>query len=204
MVSSRASRQLSPADAYDLSEAWERGALRVSRREVLHSPFEIGRGEERPTRPIVFVRSEGLTPRDVIGTTYATLTLVSEHLLHVLRGHGFSGWTTFPIEILFGNNQRLIGYEGLAVTGRCGGIDDRLSQKIVLDAPATPGGRSRPGLRGLCFSSETWDGSDVFTSDDRASIFVVERLKVALVDAGVTNVQFRRLSEVERPDLGSG
>lgn len=61
-----------------------------------------------------------------------------------------------------------------------------------------PGGRSRRGLRGICFAPESWDGSDIFTPDGTASSFVVGRVKHVLEDAAVTNVAFQRLSEIER------
>lgn len=53
-------------------------------------------------------------------------------------------------------------------------------------------------MRGLCFPPESWDGSDIFTAEGYAGIFAVEAVKEALEGAGVTNVDFRRLSEIER------
>lgn len=193
-------RRLDPADAFDLSEAWKRGALRVSSPKLLNNAFELGRGEEHPSEPLVFVRDEGRTAHDLIATTYATLTLASERLLGVLREHGYSGWATFPVEIISGEGEQLHGYEGLAVTGRCGPIDDQLSEEIILPPPV-PSGQACPGLRGLCFSPDSWDGSDVFTSEDRASIFVTEPVMRTLQEAKLTNIAFQRLAAIERPIL---
>jgi Immunity protein family (Imm11) len=202
MVSGRGSERLECSQAFELGEGYEglgpgsRG-LRVRSRELLGNDVALARGEEQPSDPIEFVRDEGRTPHDLIGTTYATLVLVSERFLAVLREHGFSGWTTFPVTVSLDDGSELESYRGFAVTGRCGAIDDSLSEEVVLPAPA-PGGRARPGLRGLCFPPESWDGSDIFTAEGYAGIFVVEAVKEALEEAAVTNVDFRRLSEIER------
>jgi hypothetical protein len=171
-------------------------ALRVNSLELLHNDWALARGEERPVQPIEFVRDEGRTPHDLVGTTYATLVLVSNRFQDVLREHQVSGWTTFPIS-LHVEGSDLAGYQGFAVTGRCGPIDDSLSEQVLLPPPV-PGGRSRRGLRGICFAPESWDGSDIFTPDGMASSFVVRRVKDLLEEAAVTNVAFQRLSEIER------
>lgn len=171
--------------------------LRVRSLELLHNDRALARGEERPVQPIAFVRDEGQTPCDLVGTTYATLVIVSNRFLDVLREHHVSGWTTFPISLLAEDGSELNGFQGFAVTGRCGPIDDSLSEEALLPPPV-PGGRSRRGLRGICFAPESWDGSDIFTPDGTASSFVVGRVKHVLEDAGVTNVAFQRLSEIER------
>jgi hypothetical protein len=184
MASARTSR-LDCAHAFLVGEAFKRGALRVSSRELLHDEAKLTRAEERPSAPMEFIRAEGRRPYDLIGTTYASLKLVS------------TGWTTFPVTVLLEDGSELEDYEGLAVTGRCGSIDDSLSEEILLPPPV-PGGQAGYGLRGLCFQPESWDGSDVFTAEGYAGIFVVERVKDALEQAHVTNVDLRRLSEIER------
>jgi hypothetical protein len=114
----------------------------------------------------------------------------------VLEGEGFTGWTTFPVRVDDRGTQRR-DYEGLAVVGRCGAIDDSLSEEILLPPPVA-GGRSARALRGLCFPPDSWDGTDVFTAEGRTDVFVVERVKAALELTGITNVGFDRLSEIER------
>lgn len=195
-------RQLKCSEVFELSEGYEGlgptgRALRVSSRELLKNDFALARGEDQPAEPTEFVRDEGRTPHDVVGTTHAMLILVSERFLGVLRQHGFTGWTTFPARIFLDDGSELQGYDGLAVTGRCGAIDDSLSEEVILPPPA-PGGRARPGLRGLCFPPDSWDGSDIFTAEGYAGMFVVEAVKRALQKAGITNIDFRRLSEIER------
>ena len=172
-------------------------ALRVGSQDAIANYFALARGEDRPVEPIDFVRASGGKPHDLIGTTYAILELISPRFQAVLKEHGFSGWTTFPVRVILGDGSELDGYEGLAVIGRCGAIDDDLSEKVMLPPPV-PEGRARPGLRGLCFPPKSWDGSDIFTPEGFAAIYVVERVKEALEEARVTNVAFERLTEIER------
>jgi uncharacterized protein DUF1629 len=188
--------------AFALSEGATLGGrssgLRVTPRGPLDNAFALVLGEERPAEPIEFVRSQGRIPYDLIGTTWAVVDLVSAKFRGVLEEHGFTGWTTFPVRIIVDDDQEALhGYEGLAVTGRCGALDDSLSERVTLPPPVV-GGREAAGLRGLCFPPDSWDGSDVFTHEGRAGVCVVERVKDALEHAGVTNVKFSRLSEIER------
>lgn len=201
-LSPASKRYLVCSEAFALNEGPEglgaRGsALRVTSRELLDDDFSLARGECRPSQPIEFVRDEGRTPHDVIGTTYASLMLASERLVTVLDRNHFTGWTTFPVRVALDGGRELQGYRGLAVTGRCGAIDDSLSAEILLPPPV-PGGRAGRALRGLCFPPASWDGSDVFTAEDYAGAFVVNRVKEALEAARVTNVEFSRLSTLER------
>jgi hypothetical protein len=133
----------------------------------------------------------------LIGTTYGLPVLVSERFLDVLREHGFTGWTTFPVRVFLHDGSELKGYSGFAVTGRAGPIDDSLSEEVILP-PLVPSGRARPGLRGACFAPESWDGSDFFACGDSSAITVTETVRQALEAARLSNVAFKRLSEIER------
>ncbi len=144
-----------------------------------------------------FVRAEGSRLLDLVGTTVATLKLVSPRFVETLEEDDITGWTTFPVDLAV---EGASGYAGLAVNGRCGAIDDTLSERITIPPPV-PEGNAGPGLRGLYFRRGTWDGSDVFTSEDSASIFVTAAVKEALEEAGITGVEFSRLSKIERPLL---
>jgi hypothetical protein len=171
--------------------------LRVSGRDEIANYFALARGEDLPLEPLEFVRASGGKPHDLIGTTYAVLQLISPRLIALLEEHGFTGWTTYPAKILLDDGSEVEGYRGLAVTGRCGPIEDDLSERIML-RPPVPTGRSMPGLRGMCFRPDTWDGSDIFTPEGFAAVFVVERVKEALETAGITNITLERVSEIER------
>ncbi len=194
-------------DAYAMGEGdaglGQGAALRVRSRNLLDNVEALVRAEASPPEPIPFVADEGNDAQDVIGTTYGVLLLVSDRVVRVLHEHRFSGWATFLVQIELQGGARLEGYHGIAVTGRAGPIDDNLSERIVLPAPV-PGGREAPGLRGLCFPPESWDGSDLFTAERSLGLFVVEDVKVALEEAGITNIDFRRLSDIERTWRANG
>jgi hypothetical protein len=185
------------AHAFDLGEAFVPSALRLRSRTLLREPLRVALAEDRPSEPIEFLRAEGDRADDFVGTPNASIRLVSERFIAVLRGHRFTGWTTFLIRARLDERHALEGYAGLAVTGRCGPIDDALSEEIMI-SPRGPSGRPMPGLRGICWQPDTWDGSDIFAPEGSARICVVEDVKVALEHAGVTNVEFRQLSDVER------
>ncbi|MFN8149665.1 MAG: hypothetical protein U0R24_00875 [Solirubrobacterales bacterium] len=203
MVSTSASNaaRLDCAAAFALSEEFNRNALRLSSRELLHNDLALLRGEVQPSEPIEFVRDEGSDARDWVGTTYATLQLVSPKFLRLLDEHGFTGWTTFPVELALDISQALEGYRGLAITGRCGRIEEEMSERITLPPPV-PQGHSRPGLRGLCFEPDSWDGSDLFMPEDSAWVLATEQVIGALKYAGIVGVVYRRRSEIELPVLG--
>lgn len=99
--------------------------------------------------------------------------------------------------MLLDEGSELDGYHGFAVIGRAGPIDDSLSEEVVLPPPA-PQGRARRALRGACFPPESWDGSDVFACGESSAITVTEAVKEALEEAQISNVAFKRLSEIER------
>lgn len=172
-------------------------ALRVSSRDLLDDPAAIARAEVKVSAPITFVREEGSEAMDLVGTTYAVLFLVSDRFIRVLHQSRFTGWGTFSVDLEGVEGITPDGHRGFVVTGRCGPIMDELSQSVIVPPPV-PGGRSSRQLRGLCFQPETWDGSDVFMPESGGWVFVVEEVKDALEAAGMTNVEFRRASDVHR------
>ena len=190
------------AHAYELGEGREGlksggGAVRVRSRTSLDQ-FALLRAEYIPSEPVTFEWDSGDQPLDVIGTTHASLILVSMRFVDVLRQHSFTGWTTWPALIQWPDGGDLGGYRGIAVLGRCGPIDDSLSDEVVLPPPVA-GGRARRALRGLCFAPDSWDGSHIFTCDSGGgAIFVTEAVREAVARAHLTNVSVMKLADIER------
>jgi hypothetical protein len=180
---------------YHVGEGFKRGAFRV-RSDAVDDPFALTRAETRPRKPIPFVHVEGRRLYDYVGTTWAALKLVSERVIEALEG--FSGWRTYAVEIRDRNGTIVPGYRGLAVTGRCGAIDPKLSEVKVLPPPV-PEGEAGPYRIGWFFHSETWDGSDVFVAGHWAAVFITEPVRDALVAAKVTNMVFEPISRIETP-----
>ncbi|RMG23878.1 MAG: hypothetical protein D6732_24330, partial [Methanobacteriota archaeon] len=181
---------------YLLGNAHKRGALHVDPVEEIEDEFALVRGEILPEKPIRFRYHSGSKPYDLIGTTYAPLYLVSDCVIHVFEQEGFTGWLTYPVEVYGKKGERLEGYHGFAVSGRCGPIDNTLSRREW--RPAPPGGNPYLAWIGLYFDLSSWDGSDIFVPVSSGYIIVVERVKEALERVGITNVMFDRLTEIER------
>ena len=184
---------------YVMTEAFRRGAFRVHPLDEIPIPnlCAVTRAEVVPGAPLRFHHDEGTHLCDYIGTTAAVITLVSDRLVGVLHDHRVSGWTTYPVEVYDDSGARIAGYHGLAVSGRSGPIDEDLSPVAVVPPPV-PRGAALPHRIGLRFWPHTWDGSDVFSPDRSAFMFVTQRVRDALVKAKVTNVDLRRITEVEQ------
>lgn len=136
-------------------------------------------------------------PTDVIWTGIAAPLLISDRLVELLGTLGARGWSTYKVHLSGKSGERIAGYSGLSVHGRCGSID---SQRSVTFDKIMPGGVFR-WWRGLYFDPATWDGSHLFMPSGRAGwIFVVDEVREALEKAKVKNVDFRRLDLTERTE----
>lgn len=161
--------------------------------------FRVLRAEKTPSRPVEVRYAMGRSkPSDFVYTTSAYPTLISDRVLGILKGEGFTGWQTYPIRLFGKDGARIPGYHGLAVHGRCGPIDESRSVKL---GKIYPGG-AFPEWYGLFFDPATWDGSDLFmTASEKAWVIVVEAVKRAFEKAKVTNVKFTALDQLERARL---
>jgi hypothetical protein len=180
---------------YLLEEGFEPRALRVDPVDDIPDPSALTRAEALPHKPIRFRRDEGARRLDFAGTTEAVLDLVSDRVIATLREASFTGWTTYPIEIREWNGEPVPGYQGLAVTGRSGALDDSLSRIEVLP-PHAPGGEAMPHRIGFLFPPETWDGSDIFVPEGSSAVMLTEQVRDALRAIGATNIGFTRIDQV--------
>lgn len=143
----------------------------------------------------------GGRPSDLIWTTFAGLFLVSDRLRELLESEGITGWKTYPVEVTDRSGEVYPGYHGLAVTGRCGPFDLSKSQMIIKPPPVSQG-RAAPYHRGLFFDPATWDGSDVFCSENGwLSVIVTRKVHDLARRHKVRNVEFARLIDYEKRTL---
>jgi hypothetical protein len=182
---------------YSMSDAGLRGALHVSPRTVITDPYALIRREYIPTEPIIYEYHSGGEPRDLIGTTYAVPKLLSNRVFDLFQENQFTGWATYPIELYGKKKERITGYQGFSVSGRCGKIDNSLSKR-EWRGPAVPGGPRYKVWVGLYFDLNTWDGSDIFVPASSGLVTVTERVKTAIEKAKFKNISFKRLTEFER------
>jgi hypothetical protein len=186
---------------YDMGAAGERTALHVMPRDDVDDPLAIYRGEFRPHCPIVFdfmKGASGSTTRDLVSTGVAPILLISDRVVELLRD--FTGWTTYPVEVHDKKGELIPRYQGLAVTGRCGAIDDAQSEPRIC-APPVPQGRWSRKWFGLYFDQDSWDGADIFAPEGTGLTVVVEGVKEAMERAMVTNVLFRPLTECRNASI---
>jgi hypothetical protein len=182
---------------YFFSGTFHPGALFVEPTDEEFDAQRIVRGKIDPPSPCLFKRNTGKRPLDVIGSGFACLELLSSRALEVLRIGEFTGWRSFPVEIQIKKDERLEGYEGLVITGRCGPIDWSKG-KHIRNPPRVPQGCSYDTWIGAFFDLDTWDKSDLFFPEGTTMPIVTEPVKLAFEVAMITNVKFTRLTEFDR------
>jgi hypothetical protein len=124
--------------------------------------------------------------------------ILSRRVIDMLQRLEFTGWKTYDVRITGRDGRPHSGYKGLAITGRCGPLDNSRNVKVDRIYPAG----AFPATFGFFFDSKTWDGSDFFMPAGRnAYTCVVERVRDALLDHGVKGFKFVKLTEEEREDV---
>jgi len=159
--------------------------------------WAIASREVLPAHPLVFKQNMGSKPKDLVGTGYVAIKLLSSRTIRLLTECGFTGWDTYPVELLDREGTQIAGYHGFAVTGRCGPTDDSKSQRVLKLIPTHPDGQM-PVWVGLYFDPGTWDGSAIFRPRGTVRTFVVEKVKEVLEEAKITNIRFNKLTEIQR------
>lgn len=158
--------------------------------------FGLIRAEVHPVHPVVVEWAMGSAePGQVNWTTHVVPIIIADSVVQVLRAHGFTGWSLYPVAVRNKHKQPVPGYCGLAVTGRCGNLDHSMSVEVPRIFPAG----IFPVWKGLLFDPASWDGSDFFMPAQRVGfVFVVEEVKKAFERAKIRNVSFTPLDQFER------
>ena len=159
-------------------------------------PSELALGARQPAQPVVMRRIGGSAQADLLETDWATLLLVSDRLVALLRAASATGWCLFPVDLRAQGDRPVDGYHGLGITGWAGPIKPELGRDVVLPPPV-PDGNPVPGTRGWCFEPGTWDGSDVFTPQGAGAFCVTADLAEILRGSGLTGLSLTRMSEIE-------
>lgn len=182
---------------YLLSDACVTGAFVTGAGQGIDD-VAIARGEKLPSKPLACrYHMGGVTLRDLVCTGYAGMYVLSDRVIDILHAGRFTGWTTYPVEVYGKSGERIDGYHGFAVTGRCGRVLWSKGKKERRPAPV-PGGQAYDVWVGMYFAERSWDGSDIFMPKATTYAIVVEAVMQALTRAKVTNIKFTRLTEFER------
>ncbi len=177
---------------WTINDAMTRGSLIVIDDGSLNNAdtLNLVNGKRPIIEPMVYKYHMGRTPKDLIGTGWVGRYLLADSIVNMFRSYGFTGWSTYDVLVFGKSGERIEGYQGLAVKGRCGPPEDSRSQII---------GKPSCGfidVRGLYFDEGTWDGSDIFMPDTTAYICITEPVYEAICRLRPTNIRFTRLDEV--------
>jgi len=153
-------------------------------------------GEGRPRKTPVIRRQMGWKLCDFIWVSM--VPLIHQRVVDLLALGGVSGWSSYPVKVIDRKGEELDTYHGLCVVGRCESIYVDRREVVYRDLP---GGRF-PYYKGLAFTTDSWDGSDIFTSADHKTgfILVTQKVKDLFAKAKVTNVVLEPISEFIDPE----
>ncbi len=155
-------------------------------------------GEIYPRLPLKLRPAMGGKFVDFLWSTLTPIRVISEQLIDLFIVECFTGWSTYPIEVLDKGGNILTNYFGLGITGKAGGHDLRRVEPVE-KPPIVQGGASYTILKGLYFEDDAWDGSDFSLMGHSISGIVTERVVQALKRAKIRNVRLIPLTIVEIP-----
>ncbi len=149
--------------------------------------------------PVVFTQQYGKVLKDIIGTGWASLYLISDKMKNVLQDAHLTGWRTFDIILLDKKGERIEGYEGLSIVGRCGEIDYNKSE--IIEKQVIDHGPLVKFYKGIYFDLHRWDGSDFFLAKGNTTPIVTANAEAAIKQNNLTNIALRSLSDIEVDDF---
>ena len=157
---------------------------------------KVHTGLRIPETPVRFKRFSGKRYGDFHSTTHAVIHLMSARIDGLLRKEGFTGWKPLPAEVLQEDGTIRTDYFIMTLVGRCGKID-RSRSKRVMHPPEFEGAPRTWYLRGLCFTDDEWDGSDIFCPLGSGYVFITEEVKNFLKAEKIQNIRLTKLTEFE-------
>ena len=183
-------------------DADNRGALHLEPKDDEIDDEGLFFGKVNKKDKVVYTYLQGKKPYDIIGCSFPHLNIISKNFYELLKDNRVSGWDSYPVEVLKKGKVLLNDYYGLSIKGKCGPILDEKSNQMLMP-PKVPSATSYYAYVGLYFDPNTWDGSDIFCPEGSYHIFVTEKVKNLIEQAGITNVLFGKITEIENlsPDL---
>jgi hypothetical protein len=177
-----------------LSEAFRPRAMRFTRRSLQFAPLDVSRSPSSYPAFEPLDHDEGSKLYDFAGTTRVRDKIVSAKFVDVLRSCRARGWAAHPAELFDRQKAPIADYFWLIATSECGPTPNR-GNRIVRQEPRVAGGEAVFAEVGVTFDPLSWDGSEIFRPATSHAIYVVDRVRHALVAAKVTNVNFQPVSE---------
>lgn len=139
--------------------------------------------------PVVFKeqRESGKKMRDILDNRGVANYLISDRFRDALEKEGITGWKCYPVEIYDKKGNLVHGYNGFSVTGRAGKMQKH-------DIPPVELGYD-PESYGCYFEYDSWDGSDIFNTENSNYLIVTERFIEVIRKYKITACHFARLTE---------
>lgn len=139
--------------------------------------------------PVVFKehRESGKKMRDILDNRSIANYLISDRFRDALEQEGITGWKCYPVEIYDKKGNLVHGYNGFSVTGRAGKMQEHKVPPVELGY--------HPESYGCYFDSDSWDGSDIFNTENSNYLIVTERFIEVIRKYKITACKFARLTE---------
>ena len=150
---------------------------------------------ERVSFPVRFKQYSGKKLHDVIETGTAILYLISDKMKFLLEKHSLTGWKSFEIILLDNKKNRILGYHGLSIVGRCGPVDYNKCE--IIEKRLSQIGPISKYYKGLYVGLDEWDGSDFFLPKGSFGTIVTRRAADLLGRNKLTNIRLTSLKDVE-------
>lgn len=147
-------------------------------------------------KPITFVQSMGTekTRRGLIIPSAMGFKLLHKKIIDIFTENRFTGWESYPVNILCKNGDVDGNYHAFIVKGVCGPYDTNRSK--VIDYTADNGGfiLKEKRYQGMYFEPKSWDGTDIFMMKDTWITIVTSPVKEELERLNV-KLNITKLSE---------
>lgn len=149
--------------------------------------------------PVRFKQEYGNKLQDILDTGWAGLYLISDKMKSVLEENNFTGWKTFPVNVLNKQGQEIKSYHGFSVTGRCGKIDYTKSETI--EKRLFINGSLTKYYKGLHIGLDEWDNTDFFLPKNCFGIIITKQVCEIFKKNKMSNIKFVNLADIETDDF---
>lgn len=129
----------------------------------------------------LFVKESGVIFYDILRFTDSGNFAISNKVKKILEENDISGWSCFPIEIENYPNERYFAFQ---LTSKRAGKILNLEALNNYEEDC------------IKFEKSTWDGSDLFTLDNTATVICTPRIKELFEKEKITNVGFNEVIPV--------
>ena len=140
-------------------------------------------------------RDSGKHLRDMLDTGWPSCHLISNTMLNLLQDNNLTGWQTYPIVLEDKKKNRIEGYHGFSIIGRCSPAIDWKKSELI-ERINFEGGPICRSYKGYHLDFDQWDNSDFFMPGNHKIIITKRAMKI-MKEAKLTNVSFENLADGE-------